>query len=623
MSRSAVSGPLRLDDPPCRHRALRAGWKLVRRPLARLLALPTLNRLYHQANQTPTHRSFVDRALAVLDVQYDVAASAVARVPTRGPLVIVANHPFGGLEGLILLSILRRVRPDVKVLGNAVLAAIPEMRDHLIFAHRFGGRGGASNVPALRTAVRWLEAGHALGVFPAGRVAHLQLRKRGVTDGPWSPSIARLLRRTGAPVLPVWFEGTNSVRFHLLGLVHPRLRTLMLPRELLRKRHSRVPVRVGNVVAPDRLAAFEDDGAMIDYLRMRTEILGRRSDPEAEPARHGDGRASRTSRPLATPTPADAAELRREITALPTEQVLLRQNGLEVVYAHAAQMPRALSEIGRLREQSFRHAGQGTGQPRDLHAVDQHYLHLLAWHPGKGEIVGSYRMGPTDHLLPRFGKHGLFTSTLFHYDEALLEQIDPALELGRAFVVPERQRDYAPLLMLWKGVGRFVVANPRYRVLFGSVSFGEEYQSLSRELLMAFLELNRDLPDMPELRKLRRFIHSRRPARPAPARALVFPFSDRVVRDIREVDELVSQVEADGRGVPVLLRQYLKLGARVLGFSSAGGGADESTLHALVLVDLVRADPEVLARYVGRDRASAFLAHHGRPALHEAVKRAG
>lgn len=260
-----------------------------------------------------------------------------------------------------------------------------------------------------------------------------------------------------------------------------------------------------------------------------------------------------------------------------------------------------LREIGRLREVTFRAAGEGTGREIDLDRFDAHYLHLFVWNATTRRVIGAYRMGQTDVLLDRFGVNGLYTSTLFRYSAKLMRQIDPALELGRSFVALEYQRDYSPLLLLWKGIGRFVTLHPRYRHLFGAVSISDEYQSTTRQLLMSFLRAhNFD-------HELAAHVRPKHPPRELRGFEAEVPNAAAVVSDLADVEELIGEIESDGRGVPVLLRQYLKLNARMLGFNVDSTFGD--VLDGLVLVDLMRLEPPLLKRYLGRDGAAAFLEH--------------
>jgi len=291
------------------------------------------------------------------------------------------------------------------------------------------------------------------------------------------------------------------------------------------------------------------------------------------------------------------------VAALPACQHLVESGSLQVLYGSAEQLPNVLHEIGRLRETAFRLVGEGTGHEIDLDRFDAHYLHLFVWNAQQRHVVGAYRIGQTDELLKRFGAAGLYTSTLFNFSPRLLEQIDPALELGRSFVVPEYQRDYAPLLLLWKGIGRFVVTHPRYRRLFGAVSISDAFQSMTKQLLMAFLRTHSFDHALAAL------VHPRNPPKLPRFRDADAAGAATLVTDVADVEELVGEIESNCRSVPVLLRQYLKLNAKLLGFNVDPDFGD--VLDGLVLADLVTVDRAILTRYLGREGAAAFLSHHG------------
>src|SRR5690606_2380824 len=124
--------------------------------------------------------------------------------------------------------------------------------------------------------------------------------------------------------------------------------------------------------------------------------------------------------------------------------------------AAAPEIPRTLDEIGDLREATFKAVGEGSGKSRDLDEFDRHYLHLFSWNSKSREVIGAYRVGRTDEIFRTHGISGLYTSTLFRYGKDLLLEINPALELGRSFVRPEYQKSFNALLLLWKGIGRFI-----------------------------------------------------------------------------------------------------------------------------------------------------------------------
>jgi putative hemolysin len=294
----------------------------------------------------------------------------------------------------------------------------------------------------------------------------------------------------------------------------------------------------------------------------------------------------------------DPRELAEDVRQLPAEAQLLTAGDFHVYCAEAAQIPHVLDEIGRLRECSFRAVGEGTGRPSDIDSFDATYLHLFVWSQQAREVVGAYRIGRADLIVASAGVHGLYTRTLFRYDEALFDRLSPALELGRSFVRPEHQRDPRALMLLWKGISAFVQRHPRYRVLFGTVSISARYTDRTRDMLMTFLRenhLDRQVSDLVAA------LHPYSPARhPSPLGG--------VPQTIEDADALVSQFESDGRTMPVLLRQYLKLNARVLGFNVDQAFGD--VLDALMMVDLLHVDMRILRRYFGPAGARAFVDYH-------------
>jgi hypothetical protein len=254
-----------------------------------------------------------------------------------------------------------------------------------------------------------------------------------------------------------------------------------------------------------------------------------------------------------------------------------------------------LREIGRLREITFRAAGEGTGKREDLDEFDESYLHLFVWHADRREVVGAYRIGEVEGLRRMFGTNGLYTATLFHFGDAFLDRLGPAIELGRSFVRPEYQRTFAPLLLLWKGIGQYVARHPQYKVLFGPVSISNSYSSACRELMVAWLE-QRNL-----LRELAGFVSARNPFRRQACRV------PRAV-GLEDISEVIRDIDRGVTGVPVLLRQYLKLGGKLVGFNVDRSFSD--ALDGLIVVDLTKTEPKLLERYLGRNEAKTFLAFH-------------
>jgi putative hemolysin len=412
-----------------------------------------------------------------------------------------------------------------------------------------------------------------------------------VIDSSWRSTVGRLATSTSARVLPVHIEGGNGKWFYTAGRIHPFLRTSLPARELLNRRGTSVVVRLGFGVPATELAL---NAATPDAVTSRIRAAVEQTRPAALTV---DEQGVRPAAPLAVPIRPDALE--HDVRRLPASARLLSTGRFDVYCAGADQIPHVLREIGRLRECSYRAVGEGTGNRSDIDAFDASYQHLFAWNQQAREVVGAYRVGRADLIAAATGVRGLYTRTLFRYDGGLFNRLPPALELGRSFVRPEYQRDHNALLLLWKGICAFVQRHPRYRVLFGAVSISSRYTDRTRAMLMRFLEQNYLHQQLAELVSAQ---HSY--SAPHPRSAV----SDDCPRTIEEAEALVSRFERDGGGMPVLLRQYLKLNARVLGFNV--DPTFGNVLDALMMVDLLTVDTRLLRRYFGAAGARAFLDYH-------------
>lgn len=552
--------------------------------LARFTGVEALVRLRSTMPFTSTPAQFAAAALQKLAVHFHHEPHELDAVPTRGRVIFIANHPFGALDGLIAIALLGARRPDLKVFANEDLCALNELEPMLLPIEVLGRQRAKRNAQSMRGALRWLEGEGALMMFPAGEVSHFDARARCVTDPPWSRAVAMLARKARAAVVPVHFTGENGIPFQIASFLHPRLRTLMLPGELRRRAGTSVPVRVGASLPFERLRSFESDEALTTHLRVTTYLLSRRSDTPPVPA---DATPPRRVHPLALAgAPADCTG---EIARLSSSQKLVDVGEHAVYCASADQMPHLLEEIGRLRELTFRAAGEGTGRARDLDGFDEHYEHLVLWNRQREEVVGAYRIGRMDEIRKRAGKRGLYTAGLFRYRDPFFRLLGPALELGRSFVRPEAQRSFAPLLTLWKGIGEYLARHPRYLRLIGPVTISSDYCELSRQLLVEFLRSHHLDP------LLAQFV---RPANPVPRTPLVRTLAAEVsmLGHLDALAALVEDIEPDRKSVPVLLRQYLKLGGRMLAFNV--DAAFNNSIDCLLMVDLRQTDPRVLRKYL-------------------------
>jgi putative hemolysin len=570
----------------------------------------------HQRLQQSRKGLGLENLLAAMRVELRVDAADATRIPATGAVVVVANHPFGMLDGAVLAVLLTRARPDVKVMATFPWSDVPEISGHCIAIDPGPDNHGDSNCPAanqraLAEAQGWLQAGGMLALFPAAEVSQWQFPQAAISDPQWRHIAVRMIRQTGAAALPVYFCGRNNMSFHLFGMIHPRLRSAFLLQEFLNHEGRSVEVRVGSQISSGGIASIADDQEATDYLRWRTYLLARRRRETSRPVASRSKLSVNAQQTLASAEPQEL--LAAELSRLAEDRCLAQSGDLAVYLVKANETPRLLQEVGRLREVTFCAVREGTGKSRDLDRFDRYYWHLLLWHRKKQELVGGYRAGNTSEILAERGVRGLYTSTLFRYDAQVFEKIGPALELGRSFVRPEYQRQYAPLLLLWKGIARLLVTHPQTPILFGAVSISNGYNQVSREMIYRFFEARMREeeatgsiePNMIEPG----MIAPRRPFRPAWLRPWDCRAMSHILRDLEELSEPITDVEGDGKGVPILLRKYAKIGGKLLGFNV--DRRFSNVLDGLVMVDLRRTEAAVLERFMGKDGAEKFLRYHG------------
>ena len=540
------------------------------------------------------------RILSSISVTCDILEEDRKKVPQNGPLVVVANHPFGTLDGLLLGALLGDVRNDFRVIANHWLLLFPKLAPYILPVEVTDHHTPVeSNLNTLRSSLHWLRQGRVLLAFPAGEVAHFRWRSGAVEESPWSSGVVRLAMRTGASILPVHIEGTNRYRFHLAGLIHPRLRTALLPREMMAKQDTRIRLRIGQPIRPTHWAQVPQPKALTAMLRSR--CLNLHKHPYVE-SREDFVRSTKESSPHAQKS-THQQRLEAEIDALGKERRLASIRGVDAFFARGEEIPNLMDEIGRLREATFRKAGEGTGEEKDIDRFDDYYTQLFTWDREKGQLVGAYRLASVAEVIRNHGLKGLYTHSLFHFNHDYVDAIGTSIELGRSFIRFEYQRNPTGLFLLWKGIGAWLARNPQHHTMFGAVSISKRYSERSREVMSEYLS---NCLGAPALAKL---VTPRCPFSTLDSNHFDNHTSDRRSLTVRDISKVISEIEHDGKGLPVLIELYVKLGGRFLGFNLDPDFSD--VLDGLVVVDLRQTSKAILARYMGREQSTNFLQHHG------------
>lgn len=570
-------------------------WRWLARGIERALRLDFINKVNADASRTNDPVSYLNNALETFRVRYHVEPEELLRIPQQGPVVVVANHPYGLLDAMVFMALLTGVRADAKVMANHLLLGIPQLKPSFIGVDPFGGPSAVRrNVQSMQRALSHLEAGGLLGVFPSGTVSHFHWRRMRVEDPAWSNHLFRLVQRSGASVVPFFFPGRNNLLFQLAGLIHPLLRTACIPRAAVRRGGSLVRATIGRPIPFSRLKRMDEAQRFTNFIRLQTYVLGGAGGSRAALSKN-DGV------PLAAPENPDV--LAAEIAALPAEATVARDGEFIVALVRPGEAPALLREIGLLRELTFRGIGEGTGNERDVDEFDQHYIQLVLWDEKARMLAGGYRLGRVHKLFEKYGRKGIYSASLFRFKLGFFNRLGPALELGRSWIRPEYQRKRNGLALLWRGIAEYIVRHPECATLIGPVSISRDYQPLSRGLIVSFLKHTRlD-------RKLAAFVRPSRPYKMSGQTAQLARDVGDAVESIDDVSMFVSEIEADGKGVPLLFRHYLKFHSIVLSFNVDSAFSD--VVDGLLLTDLRRTDPKLLRRFMTEEGWNSFSAFHG------------
>jgi len=447
--------------------------------LTEVSGLKRLERFYSEIEHL-RDLEFTAAVFRNLDLEIDVADQDLERIPKEGGLLFVANHPYGAIDGLALVHVLCKARPDLKVMANFLLQQLEPLRDRFIGVNPFEQLTSTSSFHGMRQAMEHVKDGRALAVFPAGEVSSWRTELKAVADPRWKPSAIKLVQHTDVPVVPVWFDGANSVVFQMLGMIHPNLRTLALPGEMMRMRGRKVRMRIGNPIERKDIAAFTSVDKLSRFLRAKTYALG--SGVQVKRELFSPLRFPRKPKEIVERLAPEV--LLRDIAGI--EDLKLNSQGeFDLYLAPSSRIPNNLREIGRLRELTFRPVGEGTNKAMDLDEFDLYYDHLFLWDRVNGRLAGAYRIGDGRRIMARYGKRGFYMNTLFRMDRPMERVLRRSFELGRSFIAQEYQRQRLPLYMLWRGLLLHITANPDQHYLIGPVSISGSYSRLSRTLIAA------------------------------------------------------------------------------------------------------------------------------------------
>jgi len=556
----------------------------VAKLMMNLLRINKLNKLYEELSDEQGI-GFIDKLIEKLELDYEVRENELKRIPREGPFITVSNHPFGGIDGMLLVKVIHGVRPDIRIMANFLVQRIDPVSEFLLPVNPFEKRKDrASSLAGIKMAIQHLQEGKILGLFPAGEVSSYNPDNFGKTDRQWQTPALKMIRNARVPVVPVYFEGTNSRIFHILGLIHPSLRTVKLPSEMFNKKNRKIRIRIGNPITVKEQDEFTDLARYGRFLRAKTYSLG----SALEVKRFFQPRFKRVQKAEPIAAPVSTAKIKHEIELLQSDEetMLFSNTNFEVFCTPSTRIPHIMNEIGRLREITFRGVGEGTNRSMDLDEYDLYYHQLFVWDTQEEKIVGAYRVGIGNDILQKYGVRGFYVHSLFRMHRGFRKYLRQSMELGRSFIVEEYQRKPMPLFLLWKGILYFLIKNSEYRYLIGPVSISNRFSEFSKSMIINYIRKN--YYD----KKLARYIRPRTRYN-VPGYNIDEDIILESADNLQKFDNFIDDVETSGYKMPVLLKRYLKLNGKIISFNV--DPKFNNALDGLLILDLFDVPVETIA----------------------------
>lgn len=549
--------------------------------LFQAMQVKNINRFY-KLHENDSSEEFLDAVIKKLNLRFEVNADELKKIPATGPFITVSNHPFGGIDGLILIKIFSQIRADYKIMASTLFQRIKPLENFMLPINPLESDNREHTLSGIKHAFRHIFDGHPLGLFPAGEVSSYKPDTKIISDTEWQYSIIKFIKKTGVPVIPIHFQGKNRSNLNLISIVHPWLKPNDLPQELFNRRNRLISIRIGNPIGNDDLNQFNNISQLGRFLRVKTYALGSTLDVR----KFYRYQLERQEIPEKIIDAIPKEKLVADLQNISKENFLFRLSNYSVYCVPSFEIPNILIEIGRLREITFRKVGEGTNKSIDLDEFDLYYYHLFIWDDETRQVVGAYRVGKGREIEAQYGKKGFYIHSLFRIDDKFLSILCQSLELGRSFICSEYQQKPVPLFMLWKGILYFLLKNKEYRYLIGPVSISNQFSKISKALITEFIKSNHYNFELAGY------------IRPRTQFKANFPDIDTNLilesakNDINKFDKLIEDIEPANFKLPVLLKKYIKLNAKIIGFNIDPKFND--ALDGLILLDLFNVPVETI-----------------------------
>lgn len=542
--------------------------------LNKILFIPKINRFLSE-HDDKMGIDFIEELFEELDISYKISSKDRNKIPSEGKVIIVANHPLGGLDGLILLKLISEIRSDVKIIANDVLMNIKNLSEFFLPFDLVSKKELRKNYFLMADT---LKKDNAIIIFPAGEVARLTLK--GIKDKKWNKGAIYFADKFQSPILPIFIKGKNSLLFYLIALFSKKLSMFFLPYELFNKKNKIFDLKIGHPISPK---AFNTKYQRIEFLTKSLKkhlfLISKNKKGIFEIEKN-------------IIHPGSTKQVRSQL--FNNDFIGQTKDGKKIFIVEYENNKDIIREIARLREVTFRKVGEGTGSKKDSDKFDKHYKHIVLWDENQLEIVGSYRFAEGNFIMNKFGVEGFYSSTLFKFNNEIIPYLFNAIELGRSFIQSKYWNSMA-LDYLWQGIGKYLRTNHKIRYLFGPVSMSNNYSAEAKDLIIQFY--SKWFP---------------------PKSKLVSPFNLYLISDesklffenlfdsnnySKELILLKNLLNNLGLSIPTLFKQYADL-CLPGGIQFAGFNIDNhfgNCVDALILLDIAHIKKSKKDRYINRD----------------------
>jgi len=562
-----------------------------------VVGISKMNRIMRELGPPwPEASEVVDLLFDRLNINWSIKNPEILENLSDTPKIFVANHPYGLPDAFALFKLLTQYRPDVRLFANKLLAATKLDEPRLLYVDPFGaGESRGQNRKSIAEALRHLRGGGDLALFPGRICSHLKTSDWTISDSEWTDQVRRFVEVSGGEMVPLHISGRNSMTFNLSGLIHPRIRTYLLLREFLRGGHD-FEFTIGNPVPASQLLKVSRTVSIGTFARSMVYSLktGSKGVPDIPQLIEPSARTKFEQ------TKIIEAPRRADTRAVLDKLEVLFEQGEYTIYKSGRNASDALLDIiCDVRFKAYK-SETNVKDPADLRDnFDQHYEHLLLWDKKTENMVGVYRYTMPNPDVQAITSKTLVTNSIFDLNPNFRELLPNSMELGRAAILPEYQKSYMPLMLLWRGILEVVSCDKSIKYLFGPVTMGRNFTPVSRELVRRYImEHYQD-------GRMEGFITPKRRLNFEIPREVNLDMLSNACNSFSKLGNLVNGFEGGKRNLPVLFRHYAQVGCKFVGFGE-WKELDNATA-GLTILDLKEMNPNLLIRYYGNDGADAFM----------------